>query len=78
MRQAIVTKWLPPTNYRAARVKAIADAGQLTLNWDHALDIEGNHREAAVRLCSQLGWPMEIVGGSLPGWQGFVFVQKGD
>lgn len=63
--QAIVTKYLGPTNYRGARVKATCDAGSVTLSWDHALNPEGNHRVAANHLAFVNGW----IGPSCPGWK---------
>jgi hypothetical protein len=73
MRQAIVTKFHGPTNHRAARVKATADAGSVTLAWDHRLNVEDNHRAAALALASRYGWPTDMIGGGLPG-SGYVFV----
>jgi hypothetical protein len=47
---AIVTKFLGPTNTRGSRVKATTPSGQsVTIDWDHALDSEGNHNRAAAR-----------------------------
>lgn len=75
MRQAIVTKFLGPTNNRGARVKATAEAGSVTIGWDHARNIEENHREAAQRLAEKFGWHQRatLVGGALPGG-GYCFV----
>jgi hypothetical protein len=76
MRQAIVTKFHGPTDHRGARVKATADAGSITLPWDHALWVEDNHRTAAIALARKLGWcerEDQWVGGSTPG-AGFAFV----
>jgi len=36
MYQAIITRYLPATYSRSARVKAIAEAGSITLSWDHS------------------------------------------
>ena len=66
MRQAIVTKYIGPTNVRGSRVKATADAGSLTLGWDHALDSEANHHRAARALAEKYGWSGDWVGGGLP------------
>jgi hypothetical protein len=81
--QAIITKFLGPTNVRGSRVKAIADAGSVTLSWDHPLNSEQNHRAAAEALRDKFGWNTEyygeIVGGGLPGnhsGYAFVFVNK--
>lgn len=73
MRQAIATKYLGPNNYQGARIKATADAGSITVSWDHARNVEDNHTAAALALADKLGWTGNWVGGSLPG-PGFVFV----
>jgi hypothetical protein len=54
--QAIVTKYLCPTNSRGARVKATCQAGSMTVAWDHALNATDNHREAGMALVFQRGW----------------------
>jgi len=76
--QAIVTKFLGPTNVRGSRVKARADAGSLTVGWDHRLNPDANHRAAAEALVAKLGWGEDaygaIVGGSLPDNSGYAFV----
>lgn len=66
MRQAIVTRFLGPTDYRGARVKASADAGSVTLSWDDSLDVADNHRAAALALVAKLEWSGEWIGGSMP------------
>jgi hypothetical protein len=76
MRQAIVTKFLGPTYTQGGRVKASADAGSITVPWDHALGVEDNHRAAAIALARKLGWcerEDQWVGGSTPG-AGYAFV----
>ncbi len=73
MRQAIVTKFLGPTNHRGSRVKATADAGSVTVEWSHTIDAEANHKTAALALASRYGWPPNMIGGGLPGG-GYVFV----
>lgn len=81
--QAIVTKYLGPTNSRGARVKAICDAGSLTIPWDHALNSEANHKKVATALAWKYGWldHSQLVGGgmpsSLPYAYCFVMVRKG-
>lgn len=82
MRQAIVTKYLGPTNHRGSRIKATCEAGSITVPYDHALSGEGNHCAAAHALIRQLGWGDGVapltgtpshVGGGLPGG-GYCFV----
>jgi hypothetical protein len=72
--QAIATKFIAPTTHRRARVKATANAGSLTVPWNHALDVEQNHRAAAAALAQRLGWHGAWAGGSAPGACGNVYV----
>lgn len=75
-RQAIVTKYIGPSNHRGSRVKAFADAGEFTMPWDHELGVEANHQKAMVFLCGRLNWDCRnYVQGSLPGDTGYVFVE---
>jgi len=48
--QAIITKDLPATNHRDARVKASCARGSITVAWDDALNPEENHRAAIIAL----------------------------
>lgn len=64
-RQAITTRYLGPTNNRGARVKATADAGSVTLDWDHALDMLPNHAAAAKALAAKFSWTGEYHAGGL-------------
>lgn len=68
--QAIITRFIPCTNYRQSRVKAVCEAGSLTLGWDHALNVEENHQAAAQALQIKLGWVGgnygTLVGGGMP------------
>lgn len=74
MRQAIVTKYLGPTNFRGSRVKATCDAGSITLGWDHSLNSEDNHTRAAQALADKLGWKGTMIGGGLPAGNGNAYV----
>lgn len=71
-RQAIITKYIGPTNYRGSRVKASASAGSVTLEWDNALNSDGNHAAAAQALCDKYGWTGEYAMGGTE--TGYVFV----
>ncbi len=72
--QAITTKYLSPTSVRGARVKATADAGSVTLSWDHSLNTDGNHLTAARALADKFGWSGHLIAGGLPRNAGLVFV----
>jgi hypothetical protein len=88
--QAIQTKYLCPTNSSGARIKATCDRGSMTVEWDHALNPEQNHRMARVRLVARFAdedkakygsplnenpWSRMMVQGQLPdGSYAHVFV----
>lgn len=82
--QAIVTKYLGPTDHKGARVKARCEAGSLIVSWDDAKDTEANHDHAAHLLADRLGWldgyHGTMVGGGLPDGKGncYVFVRSRD
>ena len=77
--QAIITKYIGPTNTRGSRCKASAEAGSITVEWDDALNSEENHAAAARALVAKLGWvrvskDMWFQGGLK---DGYVFVCAG-
>jgi len=77
--KAITTRYLPPTNYRGARIAATAEGGR-----NHPLRIvisdpdldrpEDSHAEAALALCAKMNWSGRLIGGGLPDGRGFAFV----
>ena len=64
--QAIVTKYIGPSNVKGSRVKAACQAGSIFLNWDDALDSDHNHCAAAKALATKREWFGHWVGGGLP------------
>lgn len=72
LRQAITTKFAGPTNSRGSRVIATAEAGRVTLDWDHALDVPDNHYAAAYALACKFGWLPDagtrLIGGTKDGY----------
>lgn len=75
--QAIVTKYLGPTCYKNARVKATCNAKSVTFYWQDDLNVEENHEYAAKMLAAELGWPCKWISGTLPKSSDFVHVSKG-
>ena len=78
--QAIHVKYLPGTEFRPSRYKASAQAGSVTLEFDHALGFEAAAAKAAVALCTKLGWTKpfhgDLICGGLPdGSYVFVFAE---
>lgn len=73
--QAIITKFLPPTTHRCARIKATCWRGSVTVSWDHELGVGANHRTAAEVLLKQFNLAYEhMVGGELPNGTGYAFI----
>lgn len=73
--QSIETKYLGPTNNRGARIKASAQAGAVTVSYDHALSVVENHDAAALALAVKLGWRGRWNGGGRANGVGYNFVQ---
>lgn len=77
--QAIVTKYIGPTDTKGARIKATCDAGSVTIGYPHELSGQDVHAAAAMALVRKLGWddgeykPFWQC-GSLPNQAGCVFV----
>lgn len=63
--QAIETKYICPTDFKGARVKAECAAKRRYYSWDHSLDTEGNHVAAAKQLANELEWQNAISSGTL-------------
>lgn len=74
MRQAIVTKYLAPTNTRGSRVKATAAAGSITIPYDYAGNANSVHAKAAKALAEKFGWSGVYVAGGMPAEDGNVYV----
>lgn len=67
MQQAIVTKYLSPTNTRGARIRASCQAGSIIIPFDFSLDLNACHLKAVHALLDKLGWkPKAISMGWLP------------
>jgi hypothetical protein len=65
--QAIITKYLAPTNSLGARIKATAAAGSITVGWNYSSSEFSNHHAAAFALASKLDWlDNEYTIGALP------------
>lgn len=63
VRQAITTRYIAPTNFRGARISATASAGRKIFPWDHALNVEDNHRMAAKHFAFHFEWKGETAMG---------------
>jgi hypothetical protein len=52
--QAIITKFLCPTNFRGSRYQAKCEAMTVTVAADHALNAEENHLAVCAELCRRM------------------------
>ena len=74
IRQAIVTKYIGPSNVRGSRIKASAAAGSVTLHYDSSLNTEDNHAKAAKALADKYEWSGAWYQGGMPDDSGYCFV----
>ena len=80
MSRAIVTAYIPPTNHRPARISVRSGASRRIVAWDHAADVDANHRAAALEHGRKLGWTDTtarvaahvMVSATIPGGKGAV------
>jgi hypothetical protein len=72
--QSVETKYYGPTNTRGSRLRARAGAGSVSVPYDYALNLDGNHAAACEAFLRAKGWvPSQgegfrgkWVGGTLP------------
>lgn len=64
--QAILTRYIGPTDTRGSYVLARCDAKAIKVPWDYAKDPTDNHDAACAALVKVLGWDGTWVGGTLP------------
>ncbi len=73
---AIVTKYLSPTDTKSGRIKATCSGGTLTEGYEHKFSGPVNHRNVALALAAELGWldGNVLVSGCLPSSNGYAHV----
>ena len=76
MAQAILVKYLAPTNTKGARLKAEAWFGTITVPYDHAQGPTANHERAAYALCEKHGHRASLLWAMLPGDKGLAFIMS--
>ena len=76
MTQAILVKYLGPTNTRGARFKAEAWFGTLTVPYDYAIGPTENQYRTAHALCEKYGRPASLLATMLPRNMGLAFVMS--
>lgn len=77
-RQSIHTRFLPQTETKPSRVKAVIGSGAKSVieSWDDSLSTEENHEWAALYLCKVMGWDdqSQWVGTLNESGKGYTFV----
>ncbi len=77
--KAIVTRYHGPGNVRGSRISATDSDGNrvyigIEPQWNH----DTSHEQAAIALCSKMGWKGQLVYGSMgPCSEVFVFMDFG-
>ena len=66
--QAIITKYLQPSNVKCARIRATCEAMTIILSWDPGCGPEDNHKAAAAELCLRMDKRCAKLYGSKPQW----------
>lgn len=72
--QAIMTKYLGPTNNRGSRIKAYTESGlSITIPYPHERNQGADaHSVAALALAKRAGWTGDLIAGATD--RGYVFV----
>jgi len=72
--KAIITKYLPATNTKPARIKASTEGGNsITISYpSDDMSQEAAYRKAAEALCAKMNWTGQLYGGGTE--NGYVFV----
>jgi hypothetical protein len=74
--QTIRTRYHGPSNVKGSRFSAQCEAGRIYVPYNHALNLDENHMEAARQLIAKLGWPGDFAGGCFDGdyyWSPVVY-----
>lgn len=79
--QAIITKFIGPTNTKPSRIKAscLTDTQGVTVSWDHGLSSDANHEAACEALKAKLlwvGYPKTAMGSLPDGSMAHVFLLR--
>ena len=71
---SIETKYISPSNIRGARIVAVVTCSKIKISipYDHSLNHEDAHNEAAKALCRKMNWSGRLAKGATK--TGYVFV----
>ncbi|CAB4140590.1 hypothetical protein UFOVP669_48 [uncultured Caudovirales phage] len=54
--QAIRTRYIGPSNVKGSRIQAKCEAKTIYVSYEHALNIEENHKAACAALVAKMKW----------------------
>jgi hypothetical protein len=54
--QAIRTRYFGPSNVKGSRIQAKCEARTIYVGYDHALNLDENHKAACKALLTAMGW----------------------
>lgn len=75
--QTITTKYHGCTNTRGSKISATASGGaRIYTSYDHSLNLDDNHRAAALKLMEKLNWEGEYIGGETKDGMVFVYAKE--
>ena len=71
---SIQTKYISPNNVRGTRIVASVNSSKIKVSvpYDHSLENDENHNEAAKALCKKMNWSGRLAKGATK--DGYVFV----
>lgn len=81
MSQAITTVYLPPTNTKGSRIKAICDARTIIRAYGYEVSAERDHARVAMELAKLMNWTGVYVAGVAcltKGSRGYVYTRIPD
>ncbi len=57
--QSIETKYFGPTNTKGSRIQVKTESRKKVISWDHSLNSEQNHVQAAIQAAKEWEWVKE-------------------
>ena len=78
MCQAIIVKYIGPTNTRETRLRASYAGGSIIVDWNYDVSYERNYANAARVLAIRLKWCGRYAHGTIPDGRHVFLMMPGD
>ena len=76
---SIITNYHGPTDHRGSRIVATANTygtkTRILVSYDHSLNCQDNHTEAAMKLAQKIGWHDQWIASDTHDGRGYVFTR---